>query len=82
MDPKSNKSKVELSRALSSAKKITFPTPKASSTRIGSLAKASPKPSAAKTLPSLAEYKESAAYKSGAMTYKEYLNYFKSRGYK
>ena len=63
-------------------KPSAMPTPKASPTRIGSLAKASPKPSAAKTLPSLAEYKQSAAYKSGAMTYKEYLNYFKSKGYK
>jgi hypothetical protein len=35
-----------------------------------------------KTLPTLAEYKTSAAYKTGSMTYKEYLDYFKSQGYK
>lgn len=39
-------------------------------------AKATPTPG----LPSLAEYKQSAAYKTGAMTYKDYLDYFKSRG--
>ena len=44
--------------------------------------KASPKPSPAKTLPSLAEYKQSAAYKTGSMTYKQYLEVFKARGYK
>lgn len=58
------------------------PTVKPGTTRMGSMAKstAKPKASSTPTLPSLAEYKESAAYKSGAMTYKEYLNYFKSRG--
>lgn len=44
--------------------------------------KPKPKPSPKKTLPTLAEYKTSAAYKTGSMTYKEYLDYFKSRGYK
>lgn len=42
----------------------------------------SPKPKAKSSdsgLPSLAEFKQSAAYRSGAMTYKEYLDYFKSR---
>lgn len=33
-------------------------------------------------LPSLEEYKQSAAYKTGAMSYKDYVNYFKSRGAK
>lgn len=40
--------------------------------------KATPKPK--KTLPSLKEYKSSAAKNS--MTYKEYLDIFKSKGYK
>ena len=41
-----------------------------------------PKPKAkpSPTLPSLEEFKQSAAYRSGAMTYKQYLDYFKSRG--
>lgn len=43
---------------------------------------AKPKPSPKKTLPTLKEFKQSAAYKSGEMTYKDYLDYFKSRGYK
>ena len=43
---------------------------------------AKPKPSPKKTLPTLKEYKQSAAYKSGDMTYKEYLDFFKARGYK
>ena len=44
---------------------------------------ASPKPMPKKSnpaLPSLEEFKQSAAYRSGAMTYKQYLDYFKSRG--
>ena len=39
-----------------------------------------PKSNPKSSLPTLAEYKQSAAYKSGAMTYKEYVDYFKSRG--
>lgn len=39
-------------------------------------------PSPKKTLPTLAEYKQSAAYKTGSMTYKQYLDSFKARGYK
>ncbi len=41
-----------------------------------------PKPKAkpSPALPSLEEFKQSAAYRSGAMTYKQYLDYFKSRG--
>ena len=39
-------------------------------------------PSPKKTLPTLAEYKQSAAYKTGSMTYKQYLDSFKTRGYK
>lgn len=42
--------------------------------------KPTPKPSASPTLPTLAEYKQSAAYKTGAMSYKDYIDYFKSRG--
>lgn len=44
------------------------------------MAKAKPTPTP--TLPTLAEYKQSAAYKTGAMTYKDYIDYFKSRGAK
>lgn len=40
--------------------------------------KATPKPT--KTLPSMAEFKKSAAYNS--MSYKEYLDSFRARGYK
>lgn len=67
--------------SLASSKKST-PTPKPRPTRVGSLAKptAKPKPSASPTLPTLAEFKQSAAYKTGAMTYKEYIDYFKSQG--
>lgn len=39
-------------------------------------------PSPKKTLPTLAEYKQSAAYKTGSMSYKQYLDSFKARGYK
>lgn len=39
-----------------------------------------PKPTPSPTLPTLAEFKQSAAYKTGAMTYKQYVDYFKSRG--
>lgn len=60
------------------------PKPKPGATKIAPMAKpkitAKPKPSSKPTLPSLAEYKQSAAYKTGAMTYKEYLDYFKSQG--
>ena len=38
------------------------------------------KPSLTSSLPSLEEFKQSAAYKTGAMTYKQYVDYFKSRG--
>ena len=51
------------------------PNPKGKATPV---AKPAAKPAPA--LPSLAEFKQSAAYKTGAMTYKEYVDYFKSRG--
>jgi hypothetical protein len=35
---------------------------------------AKPKPTPKPTLPSLAEYKTSAAYKTGSQTYKQYLD--------
>lgn len=53
------------------------PTPKATMKP-----KATPKPSPKKTLPTLKEYKQSAAYKSGDLTYKQYLDLFRARGYK
>ena len=40
------------------------------------------KPSPKKTLPTLKEYKQSAAYKSGDLTYKQYLDLFRAKGYK
>lgn len=33
-------------------------------------------------LPTLEEFKQSAAYKNGGLTYKQYLEYFKARGAK
>ena len=61
------------------ATKKPTPTAKPVSRAIGPK-KPMPKPSSSPTLPTLAEYKESAAYKTGAMSYKQYLDYFKSRG--
>lgn len=59
------------------------PNPKGKVTPTPTPVAKAPKP-AAKTpgLPSLAEYKQSAAYKTGAMSYKDYIDYFKSRGAK
>lgn len=64
------------------AKKITGSASGKVSAPSSSALKANPKakPSPNSTLPSLAEFKQSAAYKTGAMTYKEYLDYFKSQG--
>lgn len=58
---------------------ISKPNPKG---KVISKSKPTPKPSPTPTLPTLAEFKQSAAYKTGAMTYKDYLDYFKSRGAK
>lgn len=44
--------------------------------------KPKPKPSSKPTLPTLAEFKQSAAYKNGGLTYKQYLEYYKARGAK
>ena len=41
--------------------------------------KATPKPSAKPTLPTLAEFKQSAAYKNGDWTYKQYVDFFKKK---
>lgn len=48
---------------------------------MGKAPKPKPKPKASQTpgLPSLEEFKQSAAYKTNSMTYKEYLAYFKAR---
>ena len=83
MDPKSNQSRASLSNAMSSVKKATSPTPKPKSTRVGPLAKptAKPKPTPTRTLPTLAEFKQSAAYKAG-VTYKEYLDMARAQGAK
>ena len=58
------------------------PTAKAIPASAKKLMPGTAKPSPKKTLPILKEYKQSAAYKSGDMTYKEYLDFFKARGYK
>jgi len=58
--------------------------PKPGATKIAPMANPRPKakPSAAPTLPTLAEFKQSAAYKNGGLTYKQYLEYYKARGAK
>ncbi len=61
---------------------VKVPVAKTATPKASVKPKASPKPSPVKTLPSLAEYKQSAAYKTGSMTYKQYLEVFKARGYK
>ena len=55
------------------------PKPTVKATKIATpKPKVTPKP--AKTLPSMAEFRKSAAYNS--MSYKEYLDSFRARGYK
>lgn len=51
---------------------------------VGEMKSTKPKRQAAQVsgLPTLEEYKQSAAYKTGGLTYKQYLEYFKSRGVK
>lgn len=58
--------------------------PKPGATRVGPTSKAKPMatPKPAPTLPTLAEFKQSAAYKNGGLTYKQYLEYYKARGAK
>ena len=58
------------------------PKPKATTVKVAPGSKINMKPTSKPTLPTLSEYKQSAAYKTGAMSYKDYLDYFKSRGAK
>ena len=57
---------------------VKVPIAKTAKPKVTVKPKATPSPS--KTLPTLAEYKSSAASKS--MSYKQYLDYFKGQGYK
>ncbi len=58
------------------------PTAKAVPVSAKKLMPGTAKPSPKKTLPTLKEYKQSAAYKSGDLTYKQYLDLFRAKGYK
>lgn len=51
---------------------------------VGEMKSTKPKRQAGQTpgLPTLEEFKQSAAYKNGGLTYKQYLEYFKARGAK